>query len=463
MPNRRTMVVSRRALAALPLLTGLAVLAAATGGLALGWARGLGGGGQLLPQLPVLKPNTALALGCLGAALSLSGLHPPLRRLRFLPAALAGLIGLGTVAEYAFSWDLGIDRLLLPGSISNEFLSAGRPALMTAVGLVMLAAAILLPQVVAVRRLRTACVLGVLLIAWTLLNGCLFGISSAPGAASAFGWAALHSAAALLLLATATLATEPDSWPVSTVLGTGVAGVVCRWLLPAAVAAPPLLGWLLSGPSIYASPETALHWALYSVGSSAGSAGLILTLARRIDLIDEERTAATFLSRHDSLTGLPNRRAFDAFLHEAFTLAQRYHRPLSLLSIDVDHFKAYNDTFGHPAGDEVLRAIARVFAAVARETDLVARVGGEEFAVVMPETDATGAHALAERMRVEVAGLRAVARPLTVSIGVATLSPKTLTAAALWRRSDRALYSAKRGGRNRVAVDRVRVFSSPAT
>ena len=448
-------------LAALAQFTGLAVLVLSTGGLALGFARGAGW--PLPPSLPILKPNTALALACLGGALALRGLHPPIRRLRVLPAALAGSIGLGTIAEYAFGWDLGIDRLLVAGSTAIQFPSAGRPTLMTAVGLVLLAFAILMPQVEAVRRLRTACTLGVLLIAWTLLNGYLFGISSAPGAAAAFGWAALPSAAALLLLATATLVAEPDSWPASTVLGAGVAGVVCRWMLPAAIAAPPLLGWLLSGPSIYASPETAFHWALYSVGSSAGSVGLILTLARRIELIDAERTTATYLSRHDSLTSLPNRRAFDDFLHESFTLAQRYHRPLSLLSIDVDHFKAYNDAFGHPAGDEVLTAIAQVFAAAARETDLVARVGGEEFAVIMPETEGAGAHALAERIRAEIAALRPAARSLTVSIGVATLSGRTGTAAALWRRCDRALYSAKRAGRNRVVVARPGVFPSRAT
>jgi diguanylate cyclase (GGDEF)-like protein len=458
----RAIVGSRRLLAALLPWTGLAVSAAAAGGLALTWARGFAAGWHLLPQLPVLKPNTALAVGCLGAGLAISAMDGPLRRLRVLPATLACLIGLGTSAEYAFGWDLGIDRLMLAGSLESPVPSAGRPALMTAVGLVLLGAAILLPRTPAARRFRTVGVLGALLIAWTLLNGYLFRISALSGDSGIFGWAALHTALAFLLLSTAILASDPDSWPAATVLGTGVAGVVCRWLLPAAIAAPPLLGWLLSGPSIQSSPDTAFHWAVYSVSSSAGSAGLILILAHRIELIDAERTTATFLSRHDPLTGLPNRRAFDAFLHESFALAQRYHRPLSVLSIDVDHFKAYNDTFGHPAGDEVLKAIAGIFTKVARETDLVARVGGEEFAVVMPETYVTGAHALAERIRLEVASLRPFARPLTVSIGLATVSARTGTAAALWRRCDRALYSAKRAGRNLVRVDRGSLTSAPA-
>src|SRR6185312_12028568 len=115
--------------------------------------------------------------------------------------------------------------------------------------------------------------------------------------------------------------------------------------------------------------------------------------------LDAERSAATRMSYSDPLTGLANRRAFDLFLLEAFKLARRHEHPLALLTIDIDHFKSYNDSFGHPAGDEVLQAVARAFRDIARETDLVARIGGEEFAIVLPQTGAAGARALAERVR----------------------------------------------------------------
>jgi diguanylate cyclase (GGDEF)-like protein len=169
----------------------------------------------------------------------------------------------------------------------------------------------------------------------------------------------------------------------------------------------------------------------------------------RARLFEEtERLATT-----DGLTGLLNHRAFQARLDDHVRAAVRYSKKLSFLITDVDHFKKVNDTYGHPAGDEVLRGVARILAREARSTDLVARYGGEEFAIVMPETDAAGALVIAERIREKVAGaifssgagtLRA-----TISVGVATIPDDAQTKARLVELADAALYRAKRGGRNR--------------
>jgi diguanylate cyclase (GGDEF)-like protein len=169
-----------------------------------------------------------------------------------------------------------------------------------------------------------------------------------------------------------------------------------------------------------------------------------------------ERLATT-----DGLTGLLNRRTFNAQLHARLREAQRYNRPLALLLLDIDHFKKVNDTYGHPAGDAVLRGIAGLAQKQARETDIVARYGGEEIALILPETDASGAQAIAERIRRAAA---AVAHPseqgaiqVTVSIGVAvaTCSGARVAAGesadAILEAADKALYRAKQGGRNRVA------------
>jgi two-component system cell cycle response regulator len=159
------------------------------------------------------------------------------------------------------------------------------------------------------------------------------------------------------------------------------------------------------------------------------------------------------LARTDPLTGIGNRRSFDAELASRFEHARRYNRPLTLVMIDIDHFKEVNDTFGHQAGDEVLQRIARVLERTTRQSDFVARFGGEEFVVLLPETPLLEGLQVAEKIRAAVAAEDLPTR-VTVSAGVATLpqphidSPDALVAAA-----DAALYRAKESGRNRVEYE----------
>ncbi len=165
------------------------------------------------------------------------------------------------------------------------------------------------------------------------------------------------------------------------------------------------------------------------------------------------------LTHSDGLTGLSNRRYLDEFLNAEWKRAERERTEVSLLMIDVDYFKPYNDTYGHVAGDNVLRSVATTIRREIRQPrDLVARFGGEEFAVVLPGTGSAGARLLAEKMRRDVVGLAlphvgsAVSEHLTISIGVATLTPAPgLAETALIEEADAALYRAKRDGRNRVA------------
>ena len=436
----------RHGLRAFALITGGLVFFLAAIVFTVGWGLGV----SVLRGPIAMKPNTAVGVGCLGLALTLSQLRGPVRRFSMLFSTMAALIGALTVAEYSFHWDAGIDQLLFADTATPAAAFPGRPAGLTAFLLILLSGGVSGPEARGWRHVRTVCSIVALLVTWTLLNGYLYG-QSTPSDVLPFGSVAVHTAAALFLIALGTVAAQPGSWPVRTVFAADMAGTMCRWLLPAAVLAPPLLGSVVRNLTMLGEPGAAFHWALYSVFSSAGSAALILILARRIELLDAERTAATMMSRHDELTGLANRRAFDAFLLEAFNRARRYDQPLSLLTIDVDEFKAYNDAYGHPAGDEFLSAAAAVFAGVARDTDLVARIGGEEFAMVLPETGVGGARALAERVRQRVSELR-LRRSVTVSVGIAALSSGTSTAPALLEQSDAALYVAKRGGRNRVVV-----------
>jgi len=123
---------------------------------------------------------------------------------------------------------------------------------------------------------------------------------------------------------------------------------------------------------------------------------------------------------------------------------------LSLILMDVDRFKAFNDTFGHLAGDEVLRQVARLLGESARTTDVVARFGGEEFAILLPNTDLQGAASLAERFRVAIESAPWKRRRVTASFGVAAVTPEMADASALVSGADAALYRAKMSGRNRV-------------
>ena len=174
---------------------------------------------------------------------------------------------------------------------------------------------------------------------------------------------------------------------------------------------------------------------------------------KEIEIMKEE---ALRLSYTDDLTGIYNHRFFVEQLTREVERHRRYSTPLSLLMIDIDYFKHYNDANGHLAGDQVLRTIAHLIERGVRQTDIVARYGGEEFAAILTNTGTKGAFDIAERVRRNVADTRFPnerAQPnkdLTVSVGRATISPSISTLTDLIREADHALYRAKKAGRNRT-------------
>ena len=188
------------------------------------------------------------------------------------------------------------------------------------------------------------------------------------------------------------------------------------------------------------------------VGQFASYAALALRNARLLEQV--QRLAET-----DSLTGVANRRVFDVTLNRELSRAGRTHEQLSLVMLDVDHFKSFNDTHGHQAGDEVLRGVAAALDRVCRGFDTVARYGGEEFAVILPGCTTDESINAAERLREAVSKVEAAA-PITASAGVATYPVNATDAAALVKAADDALYESKRTGRDRVT--RSRRTSQPA-
>jgi len=180
-------------------------------------------------------------------------------------------------------------------------------------------------------------------------------------------------------------------------------------------------------------------------------------LCRELRLRHNAERELAQLAATDALTGVANRRTLDQALRHEWFRAQRSGKPLSVLMIDADHFKAFNDRHGHQGGDDALRSLARVISTnVRRPSDVVARYGGEEFSVILPETDSAGAKQIAEHIREAVEQLPLVAdakTPMTVSIGISTwTSASEISLEQLLFAADKALYQAKETGRNRVVA-----------
>lgn len=192
--------------------------------------------------------------------------------------------------------------------------------------------------------------------------------------------------------------------------------------------------------------------------------GRMLTYGNVGDLV---RSADEFaeMAMRDALTGIYNRRHFMTRFDREWKRYRRYGRPLSLLVLDIDHFKSVNDRFGHDAGDQVIAHVAQMCGAQTRDSDVAARVGGEEFAILLPETDLAQACKVAERLRSAIAACPLTCASdniaVTVSIGVALAEPAMADSAEMMKCADTALYASKHAGRNRVtcAPERLRKAS----
>ena len=187
-------------------------------------------------------------------------------------------------------------------------------------------------------------------------------------------------------------------------------------------------------------------------GQLAESTRLYAELEIRQGELAEANSQLAELASIDPLTGLSNRRQLMDALKSSMSMATRESLPISVLMIDVDRFKDFNDSFGHPEGDRVLIGLAQILLAAVRGHDIVARYGGEEFTVILVGADLVGASAFAERIREEVEAHRWPLAPVTVSIGVAELDPQAAVGLEIFGDADSALYRAKTLGRNRIAA-----------
>lgn len=247
---------------------------------------------------------------------------------------------------------------------------------------------------------------------------------------------------------------------------TGLSGVEA-FLLLVVVASAVVGGWrsglasagLLVVAMAAGTWTGSLPWANLPVGSLAPAAlvmaGLVGWLRWRLDQAEKQRRRQALT---DTMTGLGNQRAFEKSAERELMRAERTGSPLSLVIFDIDNFKSINDTQGHTIGDRVLLAIAHCCSVVRRRIDTLARYGGDEFVLLLPETDLQGARIVAERLRQRIAALKipgegGVLVPVTCSFGVASRDASVTNPKMLLRRADMALYEAKRRGRNAVVAD----------
>lgn len=193
--------------------------------------------------------------------------------------------------------------------------------------------------------------------------------------------------------------------------------------------------------------HTSLAFRLLNELAYLGVVGVVIAGLSRLR---RAQAQLELLVAHDPLTSLLNARVFSTALAQELGRHRRYGRPLALIYLDLDDFKAVNDAHGHATGDAVLRLVADAMRVAVRQADVVGRLGGDEFAVLMPETDGTVAHAAATRL---AAGIRTVFRgtpSVTASIGVVSVSGTEAGGDELLRKADQAMYDAKRGGKDRV-------------
>lgn len=203
---------------------------------------------------------------------------------------------------------------------------------------------------------------------------------------------------------------------------------------------------LLDGPTGWILPTSAL-----------AMVGILQTFGYVLLAANRTQHELRDLALSDSLTGIPNRRAFDATMKRAIETARRTQHPLGLAIIDLDHFKQVNDQYGHEVGDQLLQHVARTLNASLRESDFLARIGGEEFALLVANPQINSFCELAERFRHQVASSPLVLNkgrmlPCTLSAGLAVVQGDALNATLLYNRADDALYQAKAGGRNLVVM-----------
>jgi diguanylate cyclase (GGDEF)-like protein len=402
------------------------------------------------PAQASMKANAAIGFALSGSSLLLLGWNSGAQR-SWLGGCLSLIvlaIGLATLAEYLWAVDLGIDHLFH----DPRALWPGRMAELVAVAFVLLGGLGLLAHARRWLYLREGLAIALLAIATSGLAS--YGIALTGRNGLLFGRMPIHTMLLLLLATLGWLSATPTIGLTRVATADTLGGALARRLLLPALLLPVIFAFVFEVLQSWLGLPEMLALAFMALFSGGAVAALVWWVANLLDKLERQRRESVLLRNDagtDILTGLANRRAFDDALANLLRGQREHDTMFSLLMLDLDNFKAYNDDFGHLAGDQVLRITGHLLGAALRPSDLAARYGGEEFALLLPDTDVAGASGVAARILDAFRGFAWPQRAVTISIGVAQ-SARGDGATDLIGRADAALYDAKHAGRDRLMV-----------
>ena len=407
------------------------------------WISGMGPLRALVQARAGTSTGASVAFLLGGCALLLGTRAPRTSVALSLLLMVLGAIGL---LEFAISQDSMIWPWLERSLPNWPGRPSGRMTELSALSFVLIGAA---GTAIALARavwLREACVLMVIAIA--TVSSASYGLVLAGHSESLLHRQPIMTATLLLLLAFGWMASVPTTGLTRISVADSLGGAFARRLILPALLLPVLLTYLLKEMQSQLGMSESLALALAAVATGGVVTVMIMWVAYLLDRSERQRRTVRALrtdANTDGLTGLANRRAFDASLTQALHDGDG----VVLLILDLDHFKSFNDSFGHPAGDEVLRETGRLLRAEVRPGDLAARYGGEEFAIVLAQSDTLRAERVGQRILAAFRSWPWPNRTVTVSIGAAVALADDTTQ-DLVRRADQALYRSKLDGRDRL-------------
>ncbi len=406
----------------------------------------------LLPGQRSMQANAAIGFAASGCALLLPQRSAWQRRLSLLLSLLVLAIGAATLVEHIWAVDLGIDHLVDSPLSHPSGLSPRRTAALADAALVLLGGLGLLVVWQRWLYLRELLALALLGIAMTGLG--TYGLALAGSSNVGFEQVPLHTMLLILLATLAWLSSVPATGLTRLATASTQGGMIARRLLLPSLLLPVAFTFLFEVLQGRMALGTTLASALLASFTGGSIAWLVWTVAALLDKMERQRLEVDALrddANTDALTHLANRRAFDRALARLIRGQREGDITFSLLMLDLDKFKTYNDTFGHAAGDEVLRITGQILHSVLRPSDLAARYGGEEFAVLLHASDAHQAGDVATRILAAFRAFHWPQRAVTISVGVAQAAADD-SALGLIERADTALYTAKNTGRDKVVV-----------